>query len=427
MSELDEAATAPDGDRTRRSTDLPIPAADSGQADLDRTRQPAPGQPDDDRTRIRRAEPAATAGLGAAVADSRQPGSPTAAPSHTGPEAAPGPVAGPPPVARLMPPAPVIERSRVAEQFVTRTPPAGQSPAVNMPAGRPATDIPDTVRSAAEPAAAGREPAGVPRTPGAGTRGSSDTGPARPAAAPDQPPRPPDDGGPPVTGIRPDGRSAGGGRAGAVTAATQPAPAELFGPASIGGLGDQPAQPIVSLPPIDEQVAGYPISSRTGEPARNWAILAAMLAFSASALVALAAYWRYWWVAIHIDTFGSSAKLIELFAPRPGSGKSVVLVCVLAVIGAIMTAGPAVAGYNAWHGASFSRQAGLVACGTSLLAFFVLPAAWLALLFAAVGAGLLWLPRAGDFLAAWQAYSNPERLAIEPYAQVPYGPAPRFQ
>ena len=156
-------------------------------------------------------------------------------------------------------------------------------------------------------------------------------------------------------------------------------------------------------------------------------IVGAVAAFTYSAVVAVVTYWWYWWVAIHIENFATSSKLIELFDPRPGSGSSVVLVCVMAIIGVIMTAGPAVAGYNAWHGALWSRFAGFAACATSLLAFFMIPWSWLALIFAAIGTGLIWLPQAKRYFDAYDHFANPPRPAIVPKTKVAYGPAPRFR
>lgn len=277
----------------------------------------------------------------------------------------------PPPVARLAPPTRAVEPSRVAADYATHQP--------------------------------------VPRRP---VEAPAPVAPAAPLAQPQvQAPVP-------VPSPTPDARL------------PVPVPAEAPAtpdPDSIGGLGDQPAVPIVTLPPIADEVAGYPLSARTGEPVRGPLIVASMASFGASALVAMATYWWYWWVAINIENFGTSAKLIELFNPRPGSAASVVLVCVMAVIGVIMTAGPGVAAYNVWHGASWSRVAGIVACVTSLLAFFVLPWSWLALGFAAIGTLLVWLPQAKPFFTAWQQFANPVRAPIVPPAEVAYGPAPRFR
>ena len=234
--------------------------------------------------------------------------------------------------------------------------------------------------------------------------------PAEPVPAPAQPPARPEPVEPPATPPQ-----------SIVTAEQTP------DPASVGGLGDPLEQPIHTLPPLEEEIGGYPISPRTGEPVRGALIIASTAAFMLAALVAMATYWWYWWIAINIDDFGTSAKLIELFDPRPGSGSSVVLVCVMAAIGAVMTAGPGVAAYNVWHGASWSRAAGVAACVSGLLAFFVLPWTWFAFGLAALGTGLLWLPQARPYFEAWRQFANPPRPAIVPPTQVAYGPAPRFR
>lgn len=194
-----------------------------------------------------------------------------------------------------------------------------------------------------------------------------------------------------------------------------------------GGLGDPLPDPILSLPPITAHVGGYPLSARTGEPKRPGVVIGGFVAFQLAAAIAAASYWWYWWVAINIENFGTSSRLIEMFAPRPGSGKSVVLVCVMAVIGIIMTAMPAAAGYNAWHGASLSRVVSIVSCLTSLLAFFMNPGSWLVLVFCLVGTVLIWLPPAKAYFSACQEFFNPARKPVAPPTDVPYGPAPRFQ
>jgi len=206
-------------------------------------------------------------------------------------------------------------------------------------------------------------------------------------------------------------------------------------PDSIGGLGDQPSYPITTLPPVQEVVGDHPLSPRTGEPARPPVIRAITWLFGVSSVIAFASYWWYWFVAITITDFQRSSLLIQFFEPRPGSGSSVVLACVMAVLGAITTAGPAMAAYNVWHGASWSRTAVIAGFVTSLLTILVMCPVHVAFpiatavspVAAAIAAALLWTPGAKGFLTAWDAYANPPRPPIVPPAHVGYGPAPRFQ
>lgn len=377
---------------------------------------------------------------------------PPAQPSEALPDSAEPAAHQPPsPVQRLMPPTQAIQRSRVAEEYVTHTagqpssatPPASDdgrwlppdAPRRSAPADLGAHDPrPDPVAATFAEAAAARPPQ-VPAAPQsepspqflASPQGHDS--PQFPVGAPTpsepvggQSPIPPA-AAPPVT----DPPLPELAQQSATPAPTNELPPEAFSPESIGGLGDQPDAPIVTLPPVADAIAGYPLSERTGEPVRNPIVLISMLCFALAAAVSTATYWWYWWEAINITNFHDSAALIRWLEPRPGSGSSIVLVCVMAVIGAIMTAGPGVAGYNTWHGASFARTAGLVACGTSLLAIFVLPWSWLALGFSAIGVGLLWLPKARAFLTAMDAFANPPRPEITPYENVAYGPAPRFR
>lgn len=204
-------------------------------------------------------------------------------------------------------------------------------------------------------------------------------------------------------------------------------------PASTGGLGDQPSHPIATLPPIEEAMGGHPLSPRTGEPARPAIVSAIVWLFGAASAIAFASYWWYWFVAINIAHFQHSSLLISFFQPRPGSGSSVVLVCVMAAIGAITTAGPALAAYNVWQGTSWGWAAALAMAGTSLLTILVMCIAYpvsavvtaASPVLALVAIALLWTPGAKRFHYVWDAYANPPRPAVVPPTRVPYGPAPR--
>ena len=349
------------------------------------------------------------------------------APSSSASPAPSGPEPTPAPVQRLMPPTQAIQRSRVAEEFVTHTP-GQRNEAQVVDDGRWLAPGDQRRREAADLSAAASNPVEATLAEAAAAQHETTAPQQQPAPQPAPPGRVPTSPQGETQLASPPTQPSQAGPGDAVVPTGAPAlPPDAYSPQSTGGLGDLPDQPIVTLPPLAEAIAGYPISERTGEPVRNPVILASMLSFGASALAATAAYWWYWWVAINITNFHDSSALIRWLEPRPGSGSSVVLVCVMAIIGAIMTAGPGVAGYNVWHGASFSRIAGLVACGTSLLAVFVSPWAWIALAFAAIGTGLLWLPQSKAFLQAWDAYANPPRPEIKPYENVAYGPAPRYR
>lgn len=198
-------------------------------------------------------------------------------------------------------------------------------------------------------------------------------------------------------------------------------------PESVGGLGDQPDQPLLSLPPIEAAVGGYPLSKRTGEPKRSLLVLLTIGLLIASATWAFGCYWLYWWRAIHMATFPTSAKLIELFEPRPGSTLSVVLVCVMALLGVAMSFSPGGVAYNLWRGMDFTRISVLVTGGVGLLAFFFFPAMWISTALSALAAILTWLPPMKPYFTAWSAFNDPPRRPVVPSTEVAYGPAPRFR
>lgn len=193
------------------------------------------------------------------------------------------------------------------------------------------------------------------------------------------------------------------------------------------GFGTPPETPIATLPPIVESIAGWPISKNTGEPRRSGLVVTICALLIVSALVAAGSYWWYWWNAINIKNFGSSSWLISWFDPRPGSGWSILLVTLMAVVGIVMTAMPGMAAYNAWEGAGWSRRAGLIAAISGLGAVFVGPIAWIGFALSAIGFGLMWLPGFKAWLVAWAAAKPAEAPEIIPPSELPYGPEPRFR
>lgn len=193
------------------------------------------------------------------------------------------------------------------------------------------------------------------------------------------------------------------------------------------GFGDATYPPIATLPPVEEISGELELDFKTGMPKRSGVVRVAVAAFLASGLAAFVTYWVYWWQAIHMSSFATSSGLIRLLDPRPGSWQSVVAVCVMTLIGIVMTAVPCAAAYNAWNGARWSRWAGVVACVTGLLAYFVITATWLALPLAGLGTLLLFTPPARANFDRWSEFLNPPPPDIEPPTDVAYGRAPRFR
>ncbi len=87
----------------------------------------------------------------------------------------------------------------------------------------------------------------------------------------------------------------------------------------------------------------------------------------------------------------------------------------------------AIVGYYAWTGYRWTRIAGLISAALTFGVLVLNQAGWPAIPFALVGAGLLWLPPAGAFFAAWRARRHPEQVFAPPTVGVKYGPLPRFR
>jgi len=206
------------------------------------------------------------------------------------------------------------------------------------------------------------------------------------------------------------------------------APAEQQTPVGdTGGLGVSPATEIVALPPQPVNLSGLDIDPKTGEPRRTALIKAIIATFAAAGAAVFVGYWLHWWWAINIVNFAHSANLINWVNPRPGSGMSIFLVIVLAVIGAAGVAGPWIASYNLHGGARWSRWAGVAAIITSVLATVLLHY-WLAVavVLCVVATGLLWTRPAEEYFRQWDEYLEPPVAPITPPEHVEYGPTARF-
>lgn len=184
---------------------------------------------------------------------------------------------------------------------------------------------------------------------------------------------------------------------------------------------------IQTYPPLDEWEPAIPISEATGQPIRDKVMLiGAGFLYASSAVSAAALAWA-WWRMINIESFHQSVKLLEMTTPRPGSWQSVVYAILICAIGAAMVTAPALAAFNAWNGHKWSRIAGAVAVGVSLLAFLMNTLAWVAVPLAMIGAAVLWLPQVTTYFNQWarfRAVPPPEPL---PFREVEYGPLPRYR
>lgn len=172
-----------------------------------------------------------------------------------------------------------------------------------------------------------------------------------------------------------------------------------------------PPEPLEDAPYLDEN---------TGEPRRGILVALCVGLLVVASAYAFVSYWIYWWRAIHMQTFARSANLITWLEPRPGSAASIVAVCVLAVVGCLVTAASAIVGYSAWRGNRWSQQAGVGACLLTLLGLLISPTLLVTSAVTALATGLLWLPPASRYFERWRAFNEPPVETIETMS-VEYG------
>lgn len=184
---------------------------------------------------------------------------------------------------------------------------------------------------------------------------------------------------------------------------------------------DAAEAPVAFSTLLEEAPKDESIDEKTGEPKHPAVIWASTALFVVASIFAFGCYWFYWWRAIHMGTFAHSANLIAWLDPRPGSAGSIVAVCILAAVGCLVSAAPAVTGYNAWRGNRWCRCAGVVAVGITVLCILFFPLAMVATALTAIAAGLLWLPAAGKYFDAWDEFNDPAAEPIELPENVAYG------
>lgn len=177
---------------------------------------------------------------------------------------------------------------------------------------------------------------------------------------------------------------------------------------------------VVPSPP-----ATYPNDPRTGEPKRPWVIWASAASFFlATGVIGVAIAWVYWDA---VNRFAEASWLMGQWPTEPGSGWRVLLAIAVTLVAITVGGVASVVGYYGWAGYQWTRVGGLVAVALACLSLLLNQVAWAAIPLCVLGAGLLWLPAAGRFFAAWHARRHPAPTFAPPIGSVAYGPVPRFR
>ena len=178
------------------------------------------------------------------------------APSSSASPAPSGPEPTPAPVQRLMPPTQAIQRSRVAEEFVTHTP-GQRNEAQVVDDGRWLAPGEQRRREAADLSAAASNPVEATFAEAAAAQHETTAPQQQPAPQPAPPGRvatAPQ--GETQLASQPPPEPSQDAPGDAVVPTGAPAlPPDAYSPQSTGGLGDLPDQPIVTLPPLAEAIA----------------------------------------------------------------------------------------------------------------------------------------------------------------------------
>lgn len=190
--------------------------------------------------------------------------------------------------------------------------------------------------------------------------------------------------------------------------------------------GGQPSSdPSAALAVSEAPVATVPENPRTGEPRRPLTVtLATVLCWLAVAVIGGSLLWIYWNA---VTDFAHASWLMGQFVTTPGSLERVLLSVAVTVIGLVIGTTNAIVGYYASAGYGWTRFGGLISAIVAFGALVLNPLAWAAIPAAVVGAGLLWLPAAKRFFAAWQLRRHPEQELAAPVVDVYYGPLPRYR
>ncbi|GAB3815538.1 hypothetical protein GCM10028820_13190 [Tessaracoccus terricola] len=185
---------------------------------------------------------------------------------------------------------------------------------------------------------------------------------------------------------------------------------------------------IATLPPLQHLSDEVPPSPRTGEPRRPALVLVAMLVFLLSAAATAVTYGHHWWLAVHPDSYASSARLIQWLEPQPGKWLALTLEGVLAVVAALVAGVTGAVGFQAWNGWRWSKWAGPVAVALSgAVALLFDWVGFVAVGLAAVGAVLLFMPPITEFFTRFEVHRGKRPPPYRRPERVFYGRLPRYR
>ncbi len=163
----------------------------------------------------------------------------------------------------------------------------------------------------------------------------------------------------------------------------------------------------------------------TGEPVRPIAVGVAAALSWLSVAASAASLIRTYWVAVY--DFAGASWLFGQFPTGPGDLLRVGLAAGLTAAVLLAMIASTIVGFYAWTGYRWSRVAGLIAAGLSLLMLLGGRLGWAAIPLVFVGAGLLWLPSAKRYFEAWWRLRHPSVTYAPPTRNVAYGPLERYR
>lgn len=185
---------------------------------------------------------------------------------------------------------------------------------------------------------------------------------------------------------------------------------------------------IATLPPLPSTNGQLKLSGRTGEPTRPWTVTIALLLMCLAAAVVAVLYGQHWWLAVHPESYPTSAQLLVWLTPDPGKWFSLTLEGVLALIAFLAAGACGWAGFQGWNGWAFSRWAGMSAVAlTGLATVAFAPLGLVALGLAVVSTLLLLLPASLRFFRDFDLHREVPVIGWRRPERILYGRLPRFR